>query len=151
MTDTHVLVFGDSITYGAWDVEGGWVQRLRKQLDRKTLAGKGFYLVYNLGVSGDTTRDVLHRFENETKPRLSGEGETIIVFSIGTNDCLCINKTKKLQVPEKEFEKNIQTLVSLGRKYSKKIVFIGDTPVDESKMNPLPWAPQFSARNVYIA
>jgi len=26
----NILVFGDSITYGAWDEEGGWVQRLRK-------------------------------------------------------------------------------------------------------------------------
>jgi lysophospholipase L1-like esterase len=33
----RLLIFGDSITYGAWDIEGGWAARLRKFLDGKTL------------------------------------------------------------------------------------------------------------------
>lgn len=30
----RVLVFGDSITQGFWDTEGGWVERLRKYYDQ---------------------------------------------------------------------------------------------------------------------
>ncbi len=37
---TRILVFGPSTTYGAWDIEGGWVQRLRRYLDEKQLAEK---------------------------------------------------------------------------------------------------------------
>lgn len=38
----------------------------------------------------------------------------------------------------------------MARKFSKKIVFIGLTPVDETKTNPLPWSPQFSVKNENI-
>jgi len=70
--DKHILVFGTSTTYGAWDSEGGWVARLRKFLDEKTISSnyKSEGLIYNLGVSGDKTEDVLKRFEPETKARL---------------------------------------------------------------------------------
>ena len=50
----QILIFGDSIAWGAWDKEGGWVQRLRKLIDEKNLSDPEFYcLVYNLGVSGN--------------------------------------------------------------------------------------------------
>lgn len=29
----RILVFGDSIVYGAWDTEGGWAERLKKRED----------------------------------------------------------------------------------------------------------------------
>ena len=67
----QILIFGDSIIYGAWDREGGWAARLRKFLDEKTLTEEDFYcLVYNLGISGDTTEDLLERFEFETEQRI---------------------------------------------------------------------------------
>ena len=35
MKDINILVFGDSITYGAWDKEkSGWVNRLRLALEK---------------------------------------------------------------------------------------------------------------------
>ena len=48
---TFILVFGTSTTYGAWDSEGGWVQRLTKYLDNKQLEGKEhptdpYYVIY---------------------------------------------------------------------------------------------------------
>jgi len=108
----HILVFGDSITYGAWDERGGWAQRLREYIDKKNLHDKGFYcLVYNLGISGDTTKEILSRFENETKSRLEDEKDHIFIFSIGTNDCLLLNKEKKMQVEEKQFERNIGKII----------------------------------------
>ena len=30
----QISVFGDSITYGAWDREAGWVERLKKVLNK---------------------------------------------------------------------------------------------------------------------
>src|SRR3989344_3552583 len=96
---TLILVFGDSITYGAWDTNGGWVQRLRTYLDKKQLADpKLYYELYNLGVSGDTSTDLLERFEAETKQRIkrmSAKEEIIIIVAIGTNDSIINNKTKK--------------------------------------------------------
>ena len=65
---TTVLVYGDSTVQGFWDTEGGWVQRLRSYLDKKFLNNPDcYYPLFNLGVSGDTSKDLLERFQGETK------------------------------------------------------------------------------------
>ncbi len=51
-------------------------------------------MIYNVGVSGDTSELVLERFENEIKARLSDEGEDIIIISIGINDSVYLNDQK---------------------------------------------------------
>lgn len=122
---TQILIFGDSITYGAFDKKGGWVERLKEKLMGKDI------LVYNLGVSGDTTIDLLDRFENETRARY--DNDTTLILEIGINDSYHSDITPEM------FENNIQELIKKAKKYSKKIVFLGLTPVDESKTNPLPW------------
>ncbi|MFQ6056667.1 MAG: SGNH/GDSL hydrolase family protein, partial [Methanosarcinales archaeon] len=87
MIMTRIIIFGASITYGAWDKEGGWTRRLRKFLDKKTLSDTNtYFIIYNLGVSGDTTEDLIERVEFETKQRLKEGEETIFIFSIGTTD-----------------------------------------------------------------
>ena len=85
----EILVFGDSICYGAWDLEGGWVQRLRKYLDMKNVVNlSNFTLVYNLGVSGNSTEDLLKRFEFETNAYLEEKKAKMILFSTGVNDSM---------------------------------------------------------------
>lgn len=148
---TQILVFGDSITYGAWDKEGGWAQRLKKFLDKKTLSGpETYFLVYNLGVAGDTTKDLLKRFEFETRQRFWEDGETIIIFAIGLNDSQFIHSQNSLQTPPERFKENIQELANLAQKFTQKIIFIGFTPVDESKTTPLPWNIDKSYKNENI-
>ena len=34
-----------------------------------------------------------------------------------------------------------------SKKFSSKIIFLGLTPVDDSKVNPMPWAPETSYKN----
>jgi lysophospholipase L1-like esterase len=147
----QILIFGDSITYGAWDKEGGWVQRLRKFLDEKNLTDSDFYcLVYNLGVSGNNSEDLLERFEFETKQRLKEDEETIIIFAIGINDSQFVHSKGKHGVPIDKFKDNIQKLISLAQKFSSKIIFVGLTPVDETKTTPIPWNADVSYKNEYI-
>ena len=134
----QILVFGASIIYGAWDKEGGWVQRLRKFIDEKNLSDPNFYcLTYNLGISGNTTKDLLNRFKFETKQRLKNK-ETILIFSIGVNDSI-INKQGNLNYPPKKFEKNILKLIKQAKKLSSKIIFVGFNPINEAFTNPIPW------------
>jgi len=148
----QILIFGDSITYGAWDKEGGWVQRLRKFLDEKNLIDSdSYYLVYNLGVSGNNSKDLLERFEFETKQRLKENEETIIIFAIGINDSQFIHSKKdNHRVPIGKFKDNIQKLIKLTQKFSSKIIFVGLTPVDETKTTPIPWSTDKSYKNEYI-
>ncbi len=136
----HILVFGDSIVYGAWDIEGGWAQRLRNWIDQRNLSDENFYcLIYTLGISGDTTENLLERFEVETKARIKEEEETIIIFSIGINDSVFLKKENSLRIEKEKFRANIRKLVLLARNFTEKIVFVGLTSVDETKTMPVPW------------
>jgi len=148
---TQILIFGDSITYGAWDKEGGWVQRLRRFLDEKNLTSPDFYfVVYNLGISGDTSEDLLERFEFETKQRLKEHKETIVAFAIGINDSQFVHSEGDHRVPIEKFKNNLQELIKLAQKFSLKIIFVGLTPVDEKRTTPIPWDSDKFYKNEYI-
>ena len=84
----NLLIFGDSITWGAWDEEGGWAQRIKSFADKKaaTLNYDNYTSVYCLGVSGDNTFDLLKRFETEVRARIDEEEKTLILIEIGIND-----------------------------------------------------------------
>lgn len=136
----NILVFGDSISYGFYDEKGGWVDRLKitlLELSRKEKLPHDLK-VYNLGISGDTTDDLLEHFECEVKPRDWESQETIIIFAFGVNDSIIIDGNQK--VPQKRFSDNVSTLIKTARKYSDKILFVGPIPVGEAKVSPMPWS-----------
>jgi lysophospholipase L1-like esterase len=129
-----ICVFGASTTWGAWDREkGGWVNRLRLYFDSKS--GDDFYVnVYNLGIDGNNTRNLLKRFKTECKVR----GPDIIVISIGSNDSF-INSGGETNVPLREFEKNILKLIKQAKKFTNDVIFLGLYDFDESKTKPVFW------------
>lgn len=147
----QILIFGDSIAYGAWDAEGGWAQRLRKYLDKKIIDSgyELYYLVYNLGVDGDTSAGLLKRFEAEAKPRMREDEETIFIFSVGTNDSIYDNREKTFRCPPQAYEKNLKKLIKQAKKYSDKLIFVGSTPVDK-RADPISWLPDCSCKNEYF-
>ncbi len=146
----QILVFGDSIAYGIWDKKGGWVQRLREFLDEKTLSDSELkHIIYNLAVSGATTEDLLERFKFEMKQRI-GEEETISIFAIGINDSQFLHNKRRFRILPEESRENLQRLIDLAKKFSSKIVFVGITPVDESKTTSIPWNTNKSYKNDYI-
>jgi len=149
---SHIIVFGASNTAGHWDESGGWVARLSQKVNERVIASN-FVLYddfYNLSVSGDTSRDVLARFDHELKPRLDEEEATIIIFDFGTNDSAFNNDTKQNQIPAAEFETNLKTVLAQAKKYTDRIIFVGLTPVDEAKVDPIPWHPPYSYLNKEI-
>ena len=136
MRDINILVFGDSITYGAWDKEkGGWVNRLRLALENDD--SNSYYTIFNLGISGDVTESIKNRFDNECKIRFNKNDNTIIIFSIGINDTQNVKDEDRVSL--ETFRNNIITLINSAKKYTDNILFIGLTKVDESKVTPLPW------------
>lgn len=145
MASKTFVIFGASTTYGAWDYEGGWVQRLRKSLDKETIKERGDYLVYNCGISGNTTEDLLKRFDIECKARtkemIEYKGENIIMISIGGNDSVFLKSKNDFWVAPEKFKGNVKKLIKLAEKYSNKIIFVGCVPIDDSKTNPVPWNP----------
>ena len=135
-----ICVFGDSLAYGAWDKEGGWVQRLRKFLDEKNMSDDdNFYIVYNLGISGINSDHLIQFFESEIKTRVNVyEKDMLILVEIGTNDAQS-NADGIFRVPVEKYEKNVKKMIEISKKYGSKIAFLGNTSVDESKTNPIPW------------
>jgi lysophospholipase L1-like esterase len=138
----NIFCFGDSIAYGEWDEQGGWVQRLRSSADQAFVAHRGEKtLIYNLGIPGDTAADALLRIEGEMAARFDGDAETLIIFALGMNDAHFIVPENKYAFTPEEFEANLGRLIGIARKFTRKIALVGLNPVDENKVNPLPWNP----------
>jgi len=122
----NICIFGDSITWGAYDPKnGGWANRLRNYFEKQ---GKNVN-VYNLGIPGDATIDLLTRIEIEAKSRESN----IIIFAIGINDAQFIHSTNSNRISDDDFRTNLERLYEIARKLTSKIIFVGLTSVDESK------------------
>lgn len=128
-----ICIFGESTTWGAWDEEkGGWVNRLKLSLS--PLLNYDIE-IYNLGVSGDTTNDILKRFDVEARARKPD----VIIFSCGGNDSGCIKSDGNYIVKPKKYEKNLKKLVKKAKKFTNKVIFMGLKSVDNSKTLPVPW------------
>jgi lysophospholipase L1-like esterase len=134
----RVLVFGASITQGFYDLEGGWVNWLRKHYDQQKISGeaKDPPTVFNLGISADTVQDVLKRFKNETEAR-KRHGDLVFIFSIGTNNA---GKGHGFSFKPNEYRNDLKTLVGQAKEYSKLILIVGLPPCDEKITTPIPWA-----------
>ena len=78
------------------------------------------------------------------------KNEVIIILSVGTNDSMVINKSNKNQIEISNFANNLKELISLAKKYSNTIIFVGDMPVDEDKVDPIPWHDTASYRNEFV-
>lgn len=128
---TRICVFGDSITFGYNDDEGGWVDRLK----RFFFTQNNDVSVYNVGISGDTTENLLSRLELECIQR----EPNVLIFAIGINDSSYIESKENHQIDVKFFRDNLSKILEIGRKFTQTIVFIGLTRVDEIKTKPIPW------------
>ena len=139
--EKKIFVFGSSISWGAWDKEGGWVARFKKLVNQRVIETNEKYwgMVYNQSISGDTSSGIVERFEREIKPRLWENEEVFIVFEIGINDSMYINEKKEFQVPLAVFGSNIDVLVKKSKQFAHKIFFMGATPVIDKILDPIPW------------
>jgi lysophospholipase L1-like esterase len=147
----RILIFGDSIAWGAWDIKGGWANRLRSELDKSELGRPDKHIqAYNLGISGDTSGGVLERLENEIKARIPASKEISIIISIGANDTQYIKSENRVRTSPEKFRENIERLIEISGKYSQEILFLGLTPVQEEKTIPIPWSPDKSYNNERI-
>ncbi len=138
----RIIIFGTSITWGAWDPEGGgWVNRLRKyiELGIENEKIKDEIIVYNLGIDGDNSDKIVKRFEGEYKNRTIYEAEDFIIFDMGTNDASYRESLQSNEVPLKKYKENILQLIKKAKHYTNNIIFIGITNIDDTKTNPIPW------------
>lgn len=140
----RVLVFGDSITQGYWDTDGGWVERLRKHYDllqAGDLQGRDEPTIFNLGISADNSKNVLSRIESETIARTRHGKLPIVIIQIGINDS-SIDPTpddESVSQPIDEYEKNLKLIIEKVKPISSKIILVGLSACDETKTTPVFW------------
>jgi lysophospholipase L1-like esterase len=138
----QILAFGDSITDGAFDEEGGWASRFQRffmaENTTKNLAKDEIHFFYNLGISGNTTADLLARIEVEAKARKVARPDkrSVFVFAIGTNDSSIEKDSQETKVSVKIFEDNLNQLVEVAERFTDKVLFVGLIPVVEQYAGP---------------
>ena len=119
----EIGIWGDSITFGSCDSEAlGWAGRLRK-----TLPTDDYNQLYNFGICGETSEDLLKRFDIEAK----AIGPDTIVFAIGINDSKFPSESDINKIPPVKFEENLNELLQQAKNYTAQITLVGLTRVDD--------------------
>lgn len=127
-----INIFGDSIVYAGYVDGGGWAYKLKDYLEKKE---EDYFEVYNLGICGDNSEKLLNRFKTENESRTPSS----IIIAIGINDSQYVNSKDNPRISLEEFENNLTCIIRDGKIFADKIIFIGLTKVDESKLMPVPW------------
>jgi lysophospholipase L1-like esterase len=135
----RILCIGDSITWGAYDLEmGGWVSRLRHALDAEDVDDlENARAVYNLGIGGDKVSDALARFDVEVEAR-NRYGIDAIILALGTNDSP--HDTNPQGTPIGEFEKQFRELVAKAQTAVSQIVVVGPANVNDDHPATYDWS-----------
>ena len=142
-----ILVFGDSITYGQRDLElGGWANRLRLAIANDSSIVSCH--VFNMGISGQTTGEVLERLDRECTGRTLEDANNIIILAAGINDTQVING--EVLADEDTLRRNAGALIETAKRHADHVMYIGLTPVDESRTNPVSWDRSKNWRNELI-
>lgn len=148
---SQLLIFGDSITAGAWDSAGGWAARLISYLNTRNIHEDQFYCMsYNLGVSGDCAEDIAARMPGEIAARYDAEESLSIVLAVGVNDSQFFLDKNEARCTVESFRSSLATIAGAISGYAARALVLGPAPVDDSRLNPTPWAPERSYQNEYI-
>jgi lysophospholipase L1-like esterase len=129
--DKTFCIFGDSVTQAAY-VNTGWVDLFRTYLEQKYC--DEFINVFNLGIGGNTSDDILKRFKTESEAR----EPTVIIFAFGVNDSCYFKTPDKPIVPKSRFIENIKSLTTEAKNFTSEIAIIGLVLGDESLLKPFP-------------
>lgn len=134
-----ILIFGDSVAYGKWDREGGWVARIRRYIDSKyNLESKNNLQVYNLGIPSELAVELTERASNELKTRLvDQEDKILVIYATGINDSCPNNWRRGKQTPKTDFKKAVRDLIKNAEKFNCEVVFVGLTPVNPARSKSL--------------
>jgi lysophospholipase L1-like esterase len=135
----RVLVFGASSAQGYWDSQGGWADRLKHYYDEIQIEdlSQDIPHVMNLGISNDSTSEVLKRLGPECKARMNDKGVAIII-QVGSNNAAEIGG--RLRSSPEKYQIDLETIIKKSEEFTYKILVVGFPAVDETKTNPISWA-----------
>lgn len=134
----QILFFGGSSVEGVGDPEGGWVERFKREIHQKMYGPekRGSHSVYNLGILGNASSQVLERIPYELPGRQWDGRQFVVVLSIGTNDSKAEDSPANYVSNVQEFMVNMQSIVDFVRSYTSHIAVVGLTPIDDTRTRP---------------
>ena len=128
MTQLRTCFIGDSITNGTGDgTMLGWPGHL---CAAEVRAGHDL-TYYDLGIRGDTSADLLPRWQAEVTARLPAVLNCAIVFNFGLNDAT--DQQDGIRVHLGDSIKNARAMLSAA-KAMHPTLWVGPTPVDDTRM-----------------
>lgn len=131
----NIFIFGDSITYGQWDLSNGWANRVRSHYDDQVLPVPDEYIItYNLGIPSDTSHGLAHRIQQETRSRLTPNPavkEIQFIVAIGANDARWLVEDQRRGTDLVNFKSNMEKISSAALKFSNNITYLGLLPCVE--------------------
>ncbi len=132
----RILIFGDSIAQGYYDTEhGGWANLLLLDvLARKTRRTDYQTELFNVSISGDTTKRIVARLESEASTRKWEDEPVLLIFAVGINDTL-LDNGQPLSSPE-QYASELEELYVAASKITDQLVFVGLTSVNEAESAP---------------
>jgi lysophospholipase L1-like esterase len=137
----RITVFGGGTAHGLWDSKGGWSQRLRNYLYKRTIDtnGEEHWEVYNLAIRGDSSQDIRKRFQRDLKETMkhNEDAEQITVFHVGGNDAQFIYEEDDVRTSPEDFRANLEHIVEQSSDHSDTTVLMGMIPVEEDP-KPIP-------------
>lgn len=142
-----IFVFGDSIGVGAWDEQGGWVDRVKQNLMQRKLGNpeNSATELYNLSIDGDTSGDVSKRIYQELLSRRKpwSTNEDVVLVAIGTNDVYAVDTPDNFPYSPQDYVENLSTIFDSVNSLGLRIAFQSLDPVDEQRTMPCSWGPYY--------
>lgn len=127
--DIRICFLGDSLVNGTGDDTAlGWAGRLCA----KARAGGALLTYYNLGIRGNTSKDILARWQNECALRVPAGIDGRIVLSCGVNDTVMQGRATRLTIDESCASVR-EILTHAAAKY--KTIMVGPPPVNDDAQN----------------
>ncbi|HSW88796.1 MAG TPA: GDSL-type esterase/lipase family protein [Candidatus Saccharimonadales bacterium] len=130
MLPKKIVAIGSSTLFGRVDPQGGgYIGRLRSWHEENDPHNA----VFNLGISGETTADMLKRLVSEAIIR----NPNLIILTSGSNDTRRIgSKNSPVNTSLEQFRKNINEMIRQAKQIAP-IVFVSIYPINESNTAPL--------------
>lgn len=137
----QILFFGASVVYGVGGEAGGAPDLIKAKLHKRAYAPSGpaegvGHEIYNLGVPGVTSAELLERAQNELSARVKSGRKMIVLFSVGVNDSKNTDGQGSHLVDIATYKQNIEKILAIFLKAGASVIAYGFTPVDETKTSP---------------
>lgn len=140
----RICAFGDSGVLGHLDPEQlGWAGRLQRL---ESAAGRAT-TVYNLGVRGDSSREVRRRWRREAEARFVKHDRSALIFSFGVNDATTVRGADR--VTRQDTVENFRAIAREATQVAPAL-FIGSFPVGEQSQPAQLLGAQMEVRNAWI-